>query len=700
MGAGGQRSARGAGVGDPYFPLDGNGGYDVQHYRSTSPTTRRPTSLTGSGHDHGPGDPEPVQLQPRLRRADRPVDQGRRAVGGVEPRRRRADRRPHAGAAASAASSRPWSGTTASRRRSTTGRRASSTPTTGRSSSVSRTWPPPGSRSTTIRSTRRRTRSRSRCRPVSRRVSNGVLERRRERRGWTTWTWNAREPMASYLAMMAIGEFDVRAYRDDGIRFWDAVDPDLFVPTSLPRTGDQFAVSAGGRPDVQAADPHDHACPPTAPTCRSGSTGTPSSAGTSSSSRRTPSGRTTGRRCPTSTVTPARTPAFSCPFWLELHPFLAHYQTDNGDDTCSPTGSTGDWWAATGPSDGYEQWAVDLSRLRRERRRGVDQLRQRRHRPGTRAVRRRRRRLDRSGHDVVRGRRRHVRRLDRAGRAGRQRAERERLDRRHGRRRPADRSARSPTGRSPGSRRSSSSCPASSAATRSRRPAASSTTSTDSASPWRTRPGPIYAKVFFGDPISGDSVVVHELAHQWYGDSLAVERWQHIWLNEGFATYAEWLWSEHEGSARRRRSSTSSTTVIPADDPFWDVTIGDPGPDDLFDFAVYAAGAMTLHAAAARRRRRRLLPDPAPVGAHAGGRQRHHRRVHRARRADLRPAARRPVRHVAVHPGATVGPVGQVGGSCDRARPGPAGRQKLPRARRLTPPRDRLTGRQDRRPLR
>ena len=74
-------------------------------------------------------------------------------------------------------------------------------------------------------------------------------------------------------------------------------------------------------------------------------------------------------------------------------------------------------------------------------------------------------------------------------------------------------------------------------------------------------------------------MVVHELAHQWSGDCLAVAAWQHIWLNEGFATYAEWLWSEREGPPRRRRSSTSCTTSIPADDPFWSVMIGDPGPD-------------------------------------------------------------------------------------------------------------------------
>ena len=59
---------------------------------------------------------------------------------------------------------------------------------------------------------------------------------------------------------------------------------------------------------------------------------------------------------------------------------------------------------------------------------------------------------------------------------------------------------------------------------------------------------PVYATAFFSNPNEpDDSVVVHELAHQWVGDSLAVERWSEIWLNEGFATYTEWLWSEHEG---------------------------------------------------------------------------------------------------------------------------------------------------------
>jgi hypothetical protein len=47
--------------------------------------------------------------------------------------------------------------------------------------------------------------------------------------------------------------------------------------------------------------------------------------------------------------------------WQELHPWLAHYQTDNGDGTCTPTGTSGEWNAASGRSPGWQQWEFDLS---------------------------------------------------------------------------------------------------------------------------------------------------------------------------------------------------------------------------------------------------------------------------------------------------------------------------------------------------
>jgi aminopeptidase N len=105
-----------------------------------------------------------------------------------------------------------------------------------------------------------------------------------------------------------------------------------------------------------------------------------------------------------------------------------------------------------------------------------------------------------------------------------------------------------------------------------------------------TQARPVYGNTFFASGLN-PGVVAHELAHQWFGDSVALSRWQDIWLNEGFATYAEWLWSEHDGQDTAQEIFDLNYRAFD-----WSEPPGDPGPNRIFGTAVYQRGGMTVHA--------------------------------------------------------------------------------------------------------
>jgi hypothetical protein len=427
-------------------------------------------------------------------------------------------------------------------------------------------------------------------------VANGRLVGTRRHGPVTTWSWDAPDPMATYLATVDAGRFNIHTYKRNGIRFLDAIDPDLYTPFEAPHPGTSFAYSrqadssykrlmrtilvpAGGgeltfRVTRDTEPEYDFFFVEAHHPGVDDWTTLPEQSGITTDDL-----------------------GASCYGWADLHPFIAHYQSvvppadpDDPDAsaTCEATGTTGVWNAAAGAADGAELWTIDLGRY--------------------------------AGGDVEVS-------LSYASDASRAyagvaiddvtwpgggtsfEADADPMD---GWTVPG-----APDG-SPGNDTDwivgdASILPPTIGdnvdEVFAQQPeilrflasqfgpypfATAGGIVDDTGSPWfalETQTRPVYAKGFFTQPDT--SVPAHELTHQWYGDSLTIERWSDLWLNEGFATYAEWLWSEHQGG-ETPQALFDDLYGIPDDDPFWKLVIADPGRNGLADYAIYARGAMTL----------------------------------------------------------------------------------------------------------